>query len=244
MRKIYLILILVLVANVIALEKLNGYVNDEAGVISLEDKILIENQLESIRENTSVEIAVATIKSLEGKSIEDYSINLAHNVLGDKEKDNGILILIALEDKQYRIEVGYGLEGVLNDAKVGRIGREMAAEFKNQNYGKGILLGIDEIKKYLNGEIKDNETNSVTNPYLQILIVILIIGGFIFIIFANHYARKVSNQNNPFKEDKDFKAARNASILFGGRSGGFGGFGGGSFGGGGGFGGGGAGGRF
>src|SRR5512138_2156039 len=88
-----------LLPQAIALEKLTNYVNDEAGVISPEYNALMTQELAALRENTSVEMAVATVKSLNGVPIEEYSLSLAHNVLGAKEKDNGILLLLAVEDR-------------------------------------------------------------------------------------------------------------------------------------------------
>ncbi|MDD5650383.1 MAG: TPM domain-containing protein [Candidatus Nanoarchaeia archaeon] len=232
MKKIYLLIILILTTSVFALEKLTNYVNDEANIIDDNHKILITNELQSLKENTSVEMVIATVKSLNGKPIEQYSFDLADKTLGNKEKNNGILILVALEEKEYRIEVGYGLEGILNDAKVGRIGREiLVPEFKTGNYSEGILKAVKEIKGIIENKNIEETTNE-TNKY-QMTITILIILGMILLFIVSYYANK-ANRNNSFNESNDFTAARNASILFGGgRSGGFGGFGGGNFGGGG-----------
>ena len=98
------------------------FVNDYADIINPEEEIELNSVLNNLYEKDIAEFAVVTIKSLEGKDIESYSLNLAQEVLGD-EKNNGLLLLVSLEDKKYRFEVGRGLEAILNDAKVGRIGR-------------------------------------------------------------------------------------------------------------------------
>ena len=86
-------------------------------------------------------MAILTINSLEGQAIEDFSINIAHDQwkLGQKGKDNGVLMVIALSDKKYRIEIGYGLEGLLPDSLVGGIGRQyLVPHFKKGDYSTGI----------------------------------------------------------------------------------------------------------
>jgi uncharacterized protein len=248
MNKKITILLLVLffaVVPVFALDKLTSYVNDEADVISPEYEQRIYNELEELDKNTSIEMAVATVKNLNGVPIEEYSINLAHNTLGEKGKDNGLLLLLAIEDREYRIEIGYGLEPLITDAMSGRIGRDvMAPYFKAGNYEEGLLQGVLEIKKILK---KQNEfTNeSKVNTIMPIVILIIIIIIFAVMI-AVSLIRKQKAETN-----KDFKAVENAGAIFGpglfgprggfgggiggfgGSSGGFGGFGGGGFGGGG-----------
>jgi uncharacterized protein len=86
-------------------------------------------------------MAILTIKSLEGQNIEEFAINIAHDKwkLGQKGKDNGLLFLIAVNDRKYRIEVGYGLEGLLPDSLVGGIGRQyLVPNFRSGDYSKGI----------------------------------------------------------------------------------------------------------
>jgi len=235
-----LILILVL-GSVFALDKLTSYVNDEANVISPEYEQRIYNELEELDKNTSIEVAVATVTSLNGVPIEEYSLNLAHNTLGEKGKDNGLLILLAVEDREYRIEVGYGLEPLITDSRAGRVGRDiMAPYFKAGNYEEGLLQGVITIKKILTNqtEFTNDSSNKYENTAIIVFIVLMIV--FFAVIIAVSLIK-----NQKVQTDKDFKAVENAGLLFGpgifggvgrggfGGSGGFGGFGGGGFGGGG-----------
>src|SRR3989338_322788 len=232
-------LITLIAANFsVGLEKLGSYVNDEAMVISQEYKEKINSELRALKEETSVEMAVATVKSLEGKPIEDYSIELAHNVLGEKKKDNGLLILLAVDDKKYRIEVGYGLEPVINDAMAGRIGRNvMEPYFKEGSYEEGLLQGTIMIRKILTNQTEINEVNE-NKPgkisLIPMIIILILVALFIIMAYAEIKKKKEIN--------RDIESVEKAIWIFGpgmfgrhgGSGGGFGGgFGGGGFGGGG-----------
>jgi uncharacterized protein len=231
-----------------ALDKLTGFVNDEANVISPEYEAYLNQVLLELKENTSVEFAIATVRTLDGVPIEDVSLALAHNVLGDKSKDNGVLILLAVEDREYRIEVGYGLEPVIPASLAGRIGRNyMQPHFAENNFEEGLLQGAIAIISVIHGdeslETQAEEKKVAYNATLIFIFIILIM----FIVFSavsayhdnKNYPKEVAKNS---RHDKDFEAAALASILFGRRGrggggfsggGGFGGFGGGGFGGGG-----------
>ena len=97
--------------------------------------------MRELEQKTTAQVAILTIKSLQGRSLEDLSITIAHDKwkLGQKGKDNGVLLMVALKDKKYRIEVGYGLEGILPDSLVGGIGRQyLVPYFKKGDYSSGI----------------------------------------------------------------------------------------------------------
>ncbi len=124
-----------------------GYVNDFAGVLDPATKNQLEQLLTAFEAKTDEEVAVATVKSLGGRPIEDYAVDLYKTWgIGKKGKDNGILVLVAPDDRQVRIEVGYGLEGVINDAMAGRIIRDkMIPAFKEGNFNAGIALGTQTV---------------------------------------------------------------------------------------------------
>ena len=107
------------------------HVHDEAKILSQQTVDLLENQLKVYEDSTSNQIAILIITSLEGASLEEYSLRVAEKwKLGQKDKDNGVLLFIAVDDHKMRIETGYGLEGVLTDALCSRIIRnEMAPKF-------------------------------------------------------------------------------------------------------------------
>src|SRR6476660_7607280 len=113
------------VAAEAAFPKPHGYVNDFAGVIDAPTAAELERLIRETRAQTTAEMAVVTVKSLDGMSIEEYAVRLfAAWGIGKKEKDNGVLILVAPTERRIRIEVGYGLEEILPDARTGRIIRE------------------------------------------------------------------------------------------------------------------------
>jgi len=126
---------------------MNGPVNDLAGVLSAEEKASLTNYLTSTNDQTGVQVAVLTVKSLEGDSIENFSINVAKKwKLGQAGKDNGAILVVALDERALRIEVGYGLEGTLTDMQSGLIIRNVIVPFfKSGDYGKGITEGANKI---------------------------------------------------------------------------------------------------
>ena len=127
--------------------ELTGRVVDQAGILRPEDKLTLEQRLKAYEERTSDQVVVATIRSLEGYSVEDYANRLYRAwKLGTKEKNNGVLLLVAPSDKKVRIEVGYGLEGALTDALSGIIIRSaIAPKFKTGDFAGGINVGVDGI---------------------------------------------------------------------------------------------------
>lgn len=134
--------------------KPSGFLNDYAGILKQSEKQNLETYLEKIEKETTNEIAVVIIKSLEGRNLEEFSNELFNTwKIGKKDKDNGVLILISLTERKIRIEVGYGLEPYLTDATCGRIIRRiMAPEFRKRNYYRGIKKAVESIDKLTRGE--------------------------------------------------------------------------------------------
>lgn len=139
---LFLCLVLPSVSHAIDVpEKPPNYVVDLAGIIDDATENRLNGYLQELEQKTTAQLVVLTIPSLEGESIEDFSITLANDKwkLGQKGKDNGVLFLIAFKDRKYRIEVGYGLEGVLPDSFVGSLGRNLLVpDFRKGEYSKGI----------------------------------------------------------------------------------------------------------
>src|SRR6266446_3914181 len=105
-----------------------GYVTDLAGILSSQQAASLDQALSDYEQRTSNQIVVLTVKSLEGQDIESYSIAVAEAwKAGQKHKDNGVILVIAPDERKVRIEVGYGLEGVLTDAKSSQIIRNILA---------------------------------------------------------------------------------------------------------------------
>jgi len=113
-----------------------GYVTDLAGVIAPETKARLEALCREVEEKTGAQIAVVTVHSLEGDSVENFAVNLYKQLgVGSKGDNRGVLLLVAPEEHKYRIEVGYGLEPVINDARAGDAGRAMVPFLRQGDYG-------------------------------------------------------------------------------------------------------------
>lgn len=169
---------------------LTGRIVDNADIISNNDKSIITSYLENLEKSTGIQVAVLTIKTLNGESIEDFSMKVAEKwQLGQKEKDNGVLLLVAMEERKARIEVGYGLEGTLTDTKCGLILRNVIfSEFRNGDYSEGILKGVKNITGLLSNdeELVSNsvlEESSSNSSYIGLLYGFLWIFGW-FILFS------------------------------------------------------------
>jgi uncharacterized protein len=127
--------------------KPQGLVTDTAGILDQGTRQALENRLLDIERQTQAQVAVVTIPSLEGISVEEYAVELYQRWgIGQKGKDNGVLVLVALNDRKMRIEVGYGLEGTIPDGAAGSIIRShMAPHFKQGNYAAGITEAVEVI---------------------------------------------------------------------------------------------------
>ncbi len=126
--------------------KPQGYVNDFAGVLSGAAKEKLTALCAEVEQKTKAQIAIVTVSSLEGEPIEQYSIDLATAWgIGPKQKATGVLILYAPNDRRYRVEVGYGLEGILPDGKVGGFGRETVPLLRQNDYSGAVLLVTERI---------------------------------------------------------------------------------------------------
>src|SRR5580704_1214895 len=121
--------------------KPQGYVNDFAGVLSAPAKEKLTALCAEVDQKAKAQIAVVTVSSLEGEPVEQFSIDLATQWgVGPKQQARGILILLAPNDRKYRIEVGYGLEAILPDGKEGGFGREAVPFLRQNNYDGAVLL--------------------------------------------------------------------------------------------------------
>jgi len=136
--------------------QLAGRINDQAGMLTPETKQRLEHKLEAFERETSNQIAVLTIPSLQGDDIDPFSIRVAEAwKLGQKGKDNGVLLVLAQAERKVRIEVGMGLQGVLPDITAGKIIREtMRPHLKSGNFNQGITVAVDSIIAATKGEFK------------------------------------------------------------------------------------------
>ncbi len=186
MKKHFLVLVFLLACGTIYAQKFpakpSTLVNDYTQTLSAQEVNSLENKLVAFADTTSIQIAVAMIPSLEGYEIADYSVKLFRNWgVGGKEKNTGILLVIAKADRKMFITTGYGLEGALPDAIAKRIiENQIKPNFKNGNYYGGIEDGTNAIISYTKGEYKADKPKKEKGGKgfpagLLILIVIVLI---------------------------------------------------------------------
>ena len=131
-------------ADAPVIPKPEGWVNDFAGVIDSDSRTRIDALAREIKEKTGVELAVVTVKDMGGLPVEDFANKLYRGWgIGGKGKNEGALILLAMQERKVRIETGYGLEGLFNDARCGDIlDQFVLPEFKQGNFGEGFHAGL------------------------------------------------------------------------------------------------------
>jgi uncharacterized protein len=174
-------------ANIFALSlpKPEGFVSDLAGIMDAQTKESISAVLSELESKTSCEIAVVTVKTIGNDTIENAAVTLFKEWgIGKKGQDNGVLILVAVDDRKVKIEVGYGLEGVLPDGLCGQILDDyVVPEFKNGNYPSGISRGAFAVASVIAKDKGVTLTGSMpvstapkrsTNPVIIFYIIILI----------------------------------------------------------------------
>jgi uncharacterized protein len=151
---------------------------DRSGTLSTRETQELEAKLAQFEQETSNQVVVLVIPSLNGESIEDYSLRVAEkNKFGKKERNNGVLLLIAKDDRKLRIEVGYGLEGALPDALAGQIiRREITPYFRQGDYSGGIDAGVDAIIAATKGEYKgEGKSGPRGFPLVPLLFILPIV---------------------------------------------------------------------
>ncbi|WP_446007723.1 TPM domain-containing protein [Candidatus Electrothrix sp.] len=189
-----LIILAVLPVSARTIPEFKGYVNDYANMISGPVKAKLEQTLKSFERTDSTQIAVLTIDSLEGDPLEDFSIRVAEKWgVGQKGKDNGVLLLVAKNERRVRLEVGYGLEGVLTDLLSGRIIDDVITpRFKSGQFDQGFEGGVEAVIQATRGEFKAEPSSSRRGGRREEspLFSYLLFGGF-FISFLGQFSRKV-----------------------------------------------------
>lgn len=200
MRKIifsiFLFLVLV-VSPVWAFEIPNyqNYVTDLANIYSTEFENKLNEKIKVFEGETEIELAVLTISKLPEASIEEYAVEVFEKWgVGKRGEDNGVLLLISKEDREMRIEVGYGLEGKITDGMAGRIIRdEITPQFRLENYEEGTEAGVEAIMRAAKGEVEEN--NSVSEEKLYGIddfvgnFKVVVLGGLFLIYMASFLGR-------------------------------------------------------
>jgi len=211
-------------------EKPTKLVSDFAKILSPQENQLLEERLLSYEKETSTQIAVVTLQSLNGYPIDDYAIKLGNKwQIGQKGKNNGLLILIAAKDHKIFIASGYGMEGALNDGKLGTIiRRQMIPQFKNGNNYAAINNGLDAIIAAAAGEfVNENLPEKKDAKFFAAVF------GFILLFFTMMFFMKGANQASAVHPFIFYGNGLNRRNYDSNSHRGFNGFGGGGFGGGG-----------
>jgi uncharacterized protein len=153
-------------------------VNDYAGLLTPAERESLEARCRLLRQRTGAQLAVVTLKSLEGGQIDDFANKLFKRwSIGEKGKDNGILLLVAVDDRQMRIEVGYGLEPIVPDALAGRIVQnQLRPNFRNQQYAAGLTAAVNALSELVeNGEPAPEPSERQPGAGLAILFLALFV---------------------------------------------------------------------
>lgn len=183
---------------------LTGRVVDDAGIIEPAQRQLLSEKLAAFEEKSSDQVVVVTVSSLQGEDIETYSNRLFRSwALGQKQEDNGILLVVAPNDRQVRIEVGYGLEGTMTDALSSLIihGTIIPA-FREGDYNKGVVEGVDGILTVLSGDAAELQARAERHAqaeddidWLAVVFitfwVLIFFGGLGMAILAPVFGRKI-----------------------------------------------------
>ncbi|WP_313971906.1 TPM domain-containing protein [uncultured Selenomonas sp.] len=219
------------------------YVVDTAGIVSAEDRAQIEKIGEELREKTKAEIVVVTVHTLDGADIESYANKLFRSWgIGDKQKENGVLLLIAKDDRKFRIEVGYGLEGEITDGRSGEILDKMKPYFRDEKYSEGVLNAYQKLAAYayraagvapgadVNETLEDASTHEEEPSILMnVLIFFLAIIGMIVLGVILNWLLGILNQalgpdnSGSSRRNRDFSNDRRNSSSSGSSRGGYGG---------------------
>ncbi|MBP3320209.1 MAG: TPM domain-containing protein [Clostridia bacterium] len=179
----------------------NFYINDYAGILNQETQDYVLNNSVALCEKTDAQVVVVTVKNLENKKLEEYALDLARNWgIGSSEKGNGLLILLALQERKVRVEVGKGLEGCLNDSKVKRIINDCGVPyFKKDDWNTGVKVLYTEFLTRIYSEYNiemPEEVDKVYSSYttvdnsmkdivkVVIFVLIAIVGGFAFCVLV------------------------------------------------------------
>ncbi|NPA73834.1 MAG: TPM domain-containing protein [Epsilonproteobacteria bacterium] len=175
--------------------KLTGRVVDEAGILSPKTKEELSKKLALFENNTSNQVVVVTLKSLQGDSISDFGYQLGrHWGIGQKGKDNGVLLIVAPKEKKVRIEVGYGLEGTLTDAMASLIIKnKILPYFKKGDFDKGVSEGVDAILGVIKGTYKPSKKPKKQDDFAPLAFFGFIFGAmFLQNMFSKKYQKYFS----------------------------------------------------
>ncbi|HLD36263.1 MAG TPA: TPM domain-containing protein [Planctomycetota bacterium] len=203
MRKLILAIVLIILSGLwlpaLEVPASKGYVSDYAGLLTSAEAQTLDQKLRAYDQQTTNQVVVLIVKSLGGESIESFGIKVAGKWKpGQKGKDNGVIFIVAKEDRATRIEVGYGLEWVLTDAECALIlNKIVTPRFKNGNYYEGVNEAIEAIFKSVSenfsanvsiaagNNTKGNQSKNEENSVALLIVILMVLIPFI-IIWKTH----------------------------------------------------------
>src|SRR6185369_16867876 len=177
-------------ATALDVPQLAGRINDYARVLSPEAATRLERKLAAFEQEQSTQVVVLTVPSLQGEDIDQFAIRVADQWrIGQKGKDNGVILILAQAEHKVRIEVGMGLQGVLPDITAGRIIRDVMRPYlKSGNFDRGVEAGIEAVMAATKGEFKAAPQEAKRKPhrtspstvtlFLLVAVAALILGTF------------------------------------------------------------------
>ncbi|MFH1474180.1 MAG: TPM domain-containing protein [Candidatus Aenigmatarchaeota archaeon] len=201
MRKIVFCLMFLVFISSIAIAQeiptLQKYVNDNANVLTSSDIARINALAAHIEENTTVQIAVLVVDTTEPSTIEQYAVEVFEKAgIGFEDKDNGLLIVVAINDRRWRLEVGYGLEPIITDSTASLIGTTyMTPAFKEERYGDGLYDAVDAVYQVIQNS---GDTSFISEQIdVENVIPVIIILIFVFIPFIMVFASMFATPKCP-----------------------------------------------
>jgi uncharacterized protein len=191
-------LLLAFSAAALEFPTLSGRVVDEANILDPATRAALTDKLAALEAKTTDQLVVVTLKSLQGTSIEDFGVELGRRWrIGQKDKNNGVVLIVAPNERKVRIEVGYGLEGTLTDA-VSRLIIENAIipRFRANDFPGGINRGVDDIISVLTGDAAEWQQRAAKRPEatiqwgsLLVVLLVIFVFGLVFLTLVGAIPR-------------------------------------------------------
>jgi uncharacterized protein len=206
LRHLLLLALLVIappaLADSLPVPALSGRVVDQAGILSSAEEGRLATKLKNLEDKTSIQLVVVTLSSLQGSPIEEWGLTLGRSWgIGQKGKDSGALLIVAPNDRELRIEVGYGLEGTLPDATADAIIRNVIVpRFKNGNMAGGISDGVNAIIAVFTGTGEEfaPSPREALGEKLSNLMTLLFIGFFVIMMIVSFLRQHRRRRGNSY----------------------------------------------
>ena len=241
MKRLAFLLLLLLPALTTQAEKVatlpapTSYVDDFASVLSSSTRTKLEALCNEVHNKTKAQIFFVTIKTTEGEEAKTFANQLfAKWKIGEKKTDRGVLLLLSINDHKRWIEVGYGLEGILNDAKVGDIGRAMVPGLRAADYNAAAQIGISQLAQIIaldSGVTLETSTTEAIaaseseaqpqperplihngSPWILAILIPLFLGPFIgIVLLARHNRRRYATFGSSSSSSDSFRSSSSSS---------------------------------